>query len=215
MTATIFLILLIIHVICGFTALASALGAMIFKKGYAHHRLCGKFFITAMTGILITAIPMSIIKSDIFLFLIAIFSYYLAFSGWRFAKNRSGIAAKIDWLVSLAMLITGCSMITFGLYHFDENNYQKTVILIFGIIGTITSISDLKIYFTQKATGVERIIKHLTAMLGATIAATTAFLVTNIHIEPKIIVWLAPTAFITPIIIWWKRKISLSGNQYK
>lgn len=203
----IFILLLIFHVTFGFTALTAAFGALLCKKGFHYHRICGRFFITAMTGIVITAVPMSIIVHSFFLYLIAIFSYYLAFSGWRFATNRSGIASKLDWLASFIMLATGLIMISFGLNHFDAGNYQKIVIMIFGFIGTISAIGDLKTFIQKKATGLYRISKHLTAMLGATIAASTAFVVTNIHVEPRLLVWLGPTIVITPLIIWWKNHI--------
>ena len=45
-----------------------------------------------MTIIFHTAIPMSMAAGNVFLFLVAIFSFYLAFSGIRFARNRAGIA---------------------------------------------------------------------------------------------------------------------------
>jgi hypothetical protein len=56
-----------------------------------------------MVGIFLTAIPMSIINSNTFLFLIAIFSFYLAFAGMRFAKNRKGIATTIDWIADVGI----------------------------------------------------------------------------------------------------------------
>lgn len=202
----IFVVLLIIHILCGSISLLSALGAMLCKKGFHWHRVCGRFFIGAMTGVFITAVPLSIIKHNLFLFLIAFFSYYLAFTGWRFAKNRTGVANNMDWFVSLLMLAIGMMMISLGIHHFDQQNYQKIVLIVFGAIGTLISISGIKIYLTKKATGIERIIKHFTGMLGATIAATTAFAVTNIHTGPALAVWLGPTIAITPIIIWWKYK---------
>lgn len=208
---TTFLILLMTHISFGFTSLVSALGAMLCKKGQYAHRLCGKFFICAMTGVFITAIPMSIIKQNLFLFLIALFSYYLAFTGWRFAKNKSGIANIADWTASSIMLMTGFCMLGFGIYHFDSNDYQKIISLVFGIISIQSAARDLQVYMTQKETDVYRITKHLSAMLGATIAATTAFVVTNIHFQPEILLWLTPTILISPVIIYWKSKVRLNA----
>ena len=48
--------------------------------------------------IFFTAIPMSIVSGNVFLFLIAIFSFYLAYAGMRFARNRTGIANIFDWV---------------------------------------------------------------------------------------------------------------------
>ncbi len=72
--------LLGIHIACGFTSLFSAFGALLSSKGQSRHRQFGRLFFYAMTCVFVTAIPLSIIKNNLFLFLVAIFSYYLAFS---------------------------------------------------------------------------------------------------------------------------------------
>jgi hypothetical protein len=54
--------------------------------------------------------------------------------------------------------------------------------------------------------GKERIVRHLTNMMGGTIAVVTAVLVVNVDVEPVWIWWVLPTALITPIILWWSRK---------
>lgn len=208
-----FFILLTIHIIFGFTALVSSFGALFSAKGQPRHRRFGKFFITGMTGVFITAIPLSIIIHNLFLFLIAIFSYYLAFSGWRYAKNRTGVASKIDWAVSIIMLIAGLIMVGFGIWIYQETpNFHAYILLVFGTIGFLFSIDDLRVYKKSAAVGKERIAKHLGAMLGATIAATTAFSVTNIPIHPSIILWITPTLILSPVILWWKRRILKSTN---
>lgn len=90
----IFIFLLSIHVTCGFTSLFSAFGAILSSKGQSKHRFFGKFFFYGMTGIFITAIPIALIKNNLFLFLIAVFSYYLAFTGWRYAKTGYYVVEK-------------------------------------------------------------------------------------------------------------------------
>lgn len=203
-----FLFLLCIHIACGFTSLFSALGAMLSAKGKPRHRLLGKFFIGAMSGVFVTAIPLSLIIHSLFLFLIAIFSYYLAFSGWRYAKNRSGTPKAIDWAVSTIMFFASFIMIGFGIFNlFQSNNFKSYVLLIFGIIGLLFSTDDLKTHLNHRAIGQDRIIKHLSGMLGATIAAITAFSVTNIPLKPSIILWITPTLLLTPVIIWWKKQV--------
>lgn len=205
----IFQSILAIHILCGSISLLSAIGAMYCTKGQPWHRFYGKFFFSGMTGIFITSIPLSFMINSLFLFLIAIFSYYLAITGWRFARNHSGIPTLADWLISVLMLISAIIMLGLSYYHYGSNNYQHTVLLIFGLIGCLTSLSDLKIFYYRKATGAERIIKHMSGMLGATIAAVTAFAVTNFTLQPAIILWLGPTIIITPIIFWWQRKLML------
>jgi hypothetical protein len=44
-------------------------------------------------------------------------------------------------------------------------------------------------------------------MLAAATTTLTAILVTNISMEPAVVIWLLPTVVITPLIAWWKRRI--------
>ena len=57
------------------------------------------------------------------------------------------------------------------------------------------------------AKGKERTSRHLTNMMGGTIAVITAVLVVNHPSEPEWVWWVLPTALITPVIFWWNRKV--------
>ncbi len=206
--------LLVIHVICGSTALLSSFVAMCVAKGEHQHRRFGSYFFYGMTGVFVTAIPIALLKHNLFLFLIALFSYYLAFTGWRYAKNRHGVPTRLDWGVTIGMLIVSIFMLALGFMKHWPEQYQSMTLIVFGAIGTFFSLGDIKTFSYQVAVGKERIAKHLSAMLGATIAALTAFVVTNIHIQPKIILWLGPTVLIVPFIAWWQRKV-LAGTKSK
>lgn len=188
---------------------------MLSPKGQLKHRQFGKFFFYGMTGVFITAIPLALIKYDLFLFLIAFFSYYLTFSGWRYAKNRDGIPAKVDLIISWMMQCCSLVMLGLGIYRFNFNNTEMIVLFAFGILGFILSYSDLKTYRNHNAIGKQRIANHLGAMLGATIASLTAFSVTNIPLKPQIILWLGPTVLLTPVIMWWTNKVLKSKDVYK
>lgn len=203
----IFPYLLFIHICFGTLSLLCSAGALYATKGQWWHRHFGEGFFCGMTGVFVTAIPMSLMKANLFLFVIAIFSYYLAFSGWRFARNTSGVPLLIDWLVSVTMFIVALTMIVGGFYQYSHNTTQAIILLVFGGIGLILSKGNLKIYMKGGVRGKERIVQHFSSMIGATIAAVTAFLVTNFHLQPAIILWLGPTVILVPVIFWWKRRI--------
>ena len=97
-------ILLPIHILAGTIALLCAALAVSSEKGKRLHVLAGRTYFWGMVTIFSTAIPMSIISSNIFLFLIAIFSFYLAFAGMRFARNRKGVATILDWIAICLMI---------------------------------------------------------------------------------------------------------------
>jgi hypothetical protein len=200
-------ILLPIHILAGTIALLCAALAVSSEKGKRLHVLSGRTYFWGMATIFLTAIPMSIISSNIFLFLIAIFSFYLAFAGMRFARNRKGVATILDWIAVCLMIFSGIGMWILAAIYFLNSNTQYIVLLVFGFLAIALGYTDLRSYKNESATGKERISRHLTNMMGGTIAVITAVLVVNVNIEPVWIWWVLPTALITPVIIWWKIKV--------
>ena len=199
-------VLLPIHILAGTIALIGAALAVSLEKGKKLHILSGKTYFWSMVAIFLTAIPMSILNSDIF-FLIAIFSFYLAFAGMRFAKNRKGIATIGDWITVGLMLFSGVGMWTLATIYFINDDSQYATLIVFGLLALALGSADFISYKNQTATGKERISRHLTNMMGGTIAVITAVLVVNVNIEPVWIWWVLPTALITPVISWWNVKV--------
>ena len=199
-------ILLSIHILAGTIALLSAALAVSSEKGKRIHILSGRTYFWCMVGIFLTAIPMSIINSNIFLFLIAIFSFYLAFAGMRFAKNRKGIATTIDWIAVSLMTLSGLGMWALAIIYFINDNSQYITLLVFGFIALALGYGDYRSHKNKTAIGKERIAKHLTNMMAGTIAVITAVLVVNVNIEPIWVWWVLPTVVISPIIAYWSKK---------
>ena len=199
-------ILLVIHVLAGTIALLCSAIAVSSEKGKKFHVLSGRTYFWCMFVIFLTAIPMSLINSNIFLFLIAIFSFYLAFAGMRFAKNRKGIATTIDYIAVSLMILSGLGMWVLAVIYFINENSQYITLLVFGFIALALGCADYISHKNKAAIGKERIAKHLINMMAGTIAVITAVLVVNVNIEPIWIWWLLPTAVITPIIFYWNKK---------
>ena len=199
--------LLFIHIIAGSISLIAAAFAVLSSKGKKLHILSGRTYFWGMAIIFLTAIPMSIVSANIFLFLVAIFSFYLAHAGLRFARNRKGIANFFDWVAIGLMVLSGMVMLFLAIFYFMNNNSQYITLIVFGFIAISLGYSDFKSYRNKSAIGKQRIARHLTNMLAGTIAVITAVLVTNVDIEPVFILWILPTIIITPLIFWWNRKI--------
>ena len=199
--------LLPIHILAGTIALLAAVFAICSEKGKKIHINAGRTYYWGMAGIFLTALPMSIITSNVFLFLIAFFSFYLAFAGRRFAQNRKGIASIVDWIAVGLMIAAGLGMWVLAVFYYIEINSQYITLTIFGFIAIALGYTDYKTYKQQEATGNKRIARHLTNMLAGTIAVVTAVLVVNIDMEPQWLPWILPTIILVPLIIWWNWKI--------
>ena len=199
-------ILLPLHILSGSIAILCAALAVSSAKGKKLHVVSGRIYFGCMLTIFLTAIPMSIINSNIFLFLIAIFSFYLAFAGIRFARNRKGIATTLDYIAVGLMVFSGISMWILSAIYFINNNSQYITLVVFGFLAITLGYADFRSYKNKTATGKERIARHLTNMMGGTIAVITAVLVVNPPFDPEWVWWVLPTALITPLIFWWNYK---------
>lgn len=206
--------ILAIHIVCGFSALISAFIAIftqVFNKSMNVHRISGKIFVAGMSGVFLTTLPLVYLRPNIFLLLIGIFSFYLAFMGWRMATNRSGIAGVPENTAMISMILAGFVMIIWGAFLLYNTKGQGIILLVFGGIGFTLASTALRRFRKGPIKGQERISSHLGLMMGGTIAAITAFVVTNFQMQPGWILWTAPTILITPIIIWMTRRIK-KGN---
>ncbi len=96
-----------IHIAAGFTAFFVAPVAMVVRKGGPTHRSWGKLYFWAMTVATITALVVAAYRPNIFFLLIAIFSFYLSFTGYRILyrkrPDKGQRAEVLDWAVAHEM----------------------------------------------------------------------------------------------------------------
>lgn len=207
---TLFHGLLILHVVAGSIALlaaASAVGAKALRRPHRTHVRAGRTFFWAMVAIFATAIPMSLLRHNTFLFLVALFSFYLALVGWRLARNRTGIAAPVDWLIAGVMAIVSLVMIAGGGVRWAAATGLGPVLMTFGAIAAFLVARHVAFLRQSKVNTRQRIALHLTMMLSATIATLTAFVVVNLRFLPQPVAWLLPTVLLVPVIVAWRRRV--------
>ena len=147
-------------------ALAGAVLALYGKKGGKLHIASGRLYFWSMLVLFLTAIPMSVINSNVFLFLIAIFSFYLAFAGLQFGRNKSGNPGPLDWVAVLLMIASGPAMWSLATLYFMNDDSQYIVLLLFGFLAIFLGYSDYKSHRDILAVRKERIARHLTICLA-------------------------------------------------
>lgn len=196
------LILLAIHIAAGSVALLTTAIALVTPKGERWHVLAGRIYAVGMTLVFVTAVPLAILGSSIFLLLIAFFSFYLVFAGWRFARNRQRRAHPVDWAAVGILAVTGLGMWGYAIIIGLNGSSQWVTLLLFGGIALALSLADARFHQKQPG-GARRVARHLTNMMAGTIATITAVTVVNVDMEPVWVPWILPTVIITPLIVWW------------
>ena len=199
-------IVLAIHVLFGGVALLVAPGAMLTRKGGLWHRRWGKAYFWSMTGVALTAVVLSLMRSGLFLLLVAVFSFYLASAGYRvlYRKTPQQRANIWDWSVTALMLSGGAALVSYGALLLRTSSFGA-VAVVFGMIGLLLAVLDARSFLRPPADKRAWWYAHMIRMLAAYIATMTAFSVVNFHFLPPLVRWLWPTAVGTVGIFMWVR----------
>src|ERR1700684_1430096 len=106
--ATYLRVLLALHISCGIVGFVCAPVALATAKGGKTHRRFGKIYFWAMAGVAVTALILSFAVPIFFLAMVAVFSFYSAFAGYRILSLKDMYTgARPKAVDSLAAVITG------------------------------------------------------------------------------------------------------------
>jgi hypothetical protein len=154
----------------------------------------------------LTAVVMSFIRSGLFFLLVALFSFYLALTGYRvlYRKTAQQRPGKADWGATSAMLAGSLGLIAYGVYLMLTSSFG-IVAIVFGVIGLLLAVADVRDFLHHPADKMAWWYSHMTRMLSAYIAAVTAFSVVNFKFLPSLPRWLWPTVVGTAGIVIWTR----------
>jgi uncharacterized membrane protein len=201
----VFRIILCVHIAFGAVALLIAPLAMVTSKGGLWHRRWGKTYFWAMAGVSVTALTMSWLRTGLFMFLVATFSFYLALTGYSALRRKKATdrAGALDWSAAIALLIAGAGLLVTCFLTTDPG--KRWVRGVFGAISLLFGASDIRQFLRPSLRDRAWWFSHMTRFLAAYIATVTAFSVVNFQFLPYTWRWLWPTATGIPGIILWRR----------
>jgi uncharacterized membrane protein len=195
----------LLHIACGMIALFVAPAAMLTVKGGLAHRRWGKIYFWMMAAVALTAMAMALYRPIIFLALLAIFSFYFAFRGYRSILQKRG-AKTIDWIAALLSFGGSLGLVVLGVHPAAGVPLPAPVVSItFGILGGIIAGSDMWRFLRPPADRNVWWYSHMAGMLASYIATVSAFSVVNFHFLPLVVRWLWPSLLGTPAIFIWIR----------
>ena len=105
------------HVFAGASVLLSGLVAMLAPKGGRGHRMAGQLYFWGMFWIFASALLLiGMVRFNIFLLVMGVFSFYLTFSGYRVLKRKApGQQGWIDWGAAIFAIASGLGLLFYGL----------------------------------------------------------------------------------------------------
>jgi hypothetical protein len=189
-------------------ALVLAPLAMLTVKGGRAHRRWGKIYFWSMLVVASTAAVLALWRPQIFLALLAVFSFYLAFTGYRALSRKRPThgewARAGDWAAALVTFAASAALAVLGLVRPGPSWERLGVVpVVFGMLGMVLAGLDLVRFARPPADLRAWWFAHMGGMLGSYIAAVSAFSVVNFTFLPTAVRWLWPTALGIPLISIW------------
>jgi uncharacterized membrane protein len=171
------------HISAGAISLLSGGIAMWLNKRSKAHRKAGLIYVAGMSTVFLTAIFMSVVTNNVFLFLIGFFSIQLVYTGWRSLYVGRRYSRKIppqtpDFLLVVIPGLVNGVMIYLGIKNLLKGNTFGSVLILFGVIGWSIAFNHIRKFY-KAPKGYNKLTDHLTGMGAGYIAAVTAFFVTN------------------------------------
>lgn len=205
-----------LHIAAGALVLLSGVVAMVAQpKGAKLHRLSGQIYVAGMAAIFISAVGIiALFRFNLFLLVIAVFSFYMTFSGVRvLAFKKQGKYGLVDYVVAALSAIAGLALVGVGAKGLYAKGFAVVFVLCIGFgLSTLQAVwANVKI-FSGRGMSDKRwwFFHHMQNMLGSYIAAFTAFTVQNgDNLMPNFahawLFWVLPPVVGSVGIVIWSR----------
>jgi hypothetical protein len=207
-----------VHIAAGTSSFLLAPVALATAKGGKQHKRWGMVYLWSMGVVAATALPMALYRPVLFLALVAVFSFYLAFSAYRVLRlkelARGGSAAPIDWITAVLCFAASACLAGFGAFHPAWVQGFGVVSIVFGFIGMQAAARQVWTFVRKPTEKMFWWYTHLGNFIGSYIAAWTAFSAVTLSqfFGNAWYVWLWPTIVGAPAIalttIYYKRKFA-------
>jgi uncharacterized membrane protein len=211
-------VFLTIHIAAGTMSFLLAPVALATAKGGKQHKRWGMVYLWSMGAVAATAVPMAFFFPVRFLALVAVFSFYMAFAGYRVLRlkdlPRGGSAKPVDWMAAVVTFASSALLAWLSWFRPRIIEVIPVVGVIFGFIGMRAAVGQM-IWFVRKPT--EKMFwwyGHLGNFIASYIAAWSAFSVVTLGrlLGNHWYVWLWPSMVGVPAIVvttaYYKRKFA-------
>jgi hypothetical protein len=165
-----------------------------------------------------TALVLALYRPVLFLALVAVFSFYAAFSAYRvlFHKDlpRGGKVTWPDWAAAILTFASSFALALLGVVKPAVVQHLSIPSLVFGFIGMWLAGKSMWQFLRPPREKMFWWYEHLGNMLASYIAAWTAFSVVTIgrFVHGGWVIWMVPTAIGSPAIAlttaYYKRKFA-------
>jgi hypothetical protein len=198
----------LLHIVAGFLALVVAPAALVAAKGGVAHRRWGKLYFWSMAVVAVTAIVLAVWRPVEWLALVAVFSFYSAFSGYRALYRKrpydGETASAWDWLAAIVTLSASGALFALGVVRPTATWTRiSTIAIVLGLVGMALAAADVIRFARPSRHRQAWWFAHMGGMLGSYVATVSAFSAVNFTFLPLAARFLWPSVLGVPLIFTW------------
>ena len=212
-------ITLVVHIIAGSLGLVSGFVALYAAKGAPVHRKIGMVFVAVMLTMTLTGIVIAAVRGAAPTLNIpaGILTAYLVVTGLTTLRPPAVGYARLDRAAMLVALAVGLYCLSNGVHAIGNGGTYADMpafpYFLFGFIGTLGSVGDVRWLRSKSVRGPSRITRHLWRMSLALFVAAMSFFIGQADEFPK--AWRIMPLLATPpltvlvTMVYWLWRVSL------
>jgi len=201
-----------LHIIAGLLGLVSGFLALYSAKGAKLHRLGGMVFVVSMLVMASSGTGMSIfVKWNRVNVVAGLLTIYLVSTG-LIAVRRTVEQAR-GWTIGFLVLVLANSVFAIVLAiaalsdHSSVDGLPPQPLLMFGLVGLIGAVGDLRVLQAGSIAGTRRLARHLWRLCFALFIASSAFFLGQAKVFPeplrKTVLLATPVLLVLVTMIYW------------
>ena len=185
---------LVVHILAGGLGLVAGYLALYTAKGATLHRRSGMLFVYAMLTMCLAGLTISVVRSvapeiNVPAALLTSYLIITALTTVRPLPEGSSAARSLEIGALLVALAVGATMLTFAVEAVanggKRNGMPAFPFIMFGTVGLLGSVGDLRVIRSGARKGASRLARHLWRMSFALFIAALSFSVQLAKMIPK------------------------------
>jgi hypothetical protein len=181
----------LVHILAGSLALVSGYAALYTAKGAVRHRKSGMLFVYAMLTMCVFGALIAMVRGVAPAVNIpaGALSAYLVITALTTVRPLAASARWLDPALMLVALTVGLTSLTFAFQAVANGGMRNGMpafpFFLFGIVGLVAGVSDVRLLRSGALQGASRLARHLWRMCFALFVAALSFFIGQAKVIPK------------------------------
>jgi uncharacterized membrane protein len=211
----------VVHIAAGSIALVSGFVALYAAKGGTVHRKIGRVFVYAMLVMAATGAVIGAVRGSDGSTIAGVMTCYLVITALTTVNRPAGWSRRLDVALMVLALGVGLTSVTLGFLTVASptgrrNGLPPFPFFMFGVVGLLAGIGDVRMIWSGVARGASRLARHLWRMSWALWIATSSFFLGQAKVIPEPIripaLLALPVVLVLGTMLYWLWRVRIKQS---